>query len=225
MRACHLLGLSAKWNAGLRRKTFQKMFHGNDWGSAESVSGPGSTLAATQSIRSSLPELLKRLEVKTLLDVPCGDFNWMPHVLRDLDMDYIGADIVPELIERNTGRFGGERIRFRVLDLTIDELPACDLLFCRDCLFHLPLHDVRQALGNFVQSGIPYMLVTNHPKESVNHEIIHGEFRPLNLQVAPFHLPEPRWQVPEDDLKKSGQVLALWEAKDVARALKLKISR
>jgi len=214
MRACHLLGLSAKWNAGLRRKTFQKMFHGNDWGSSESVSGPGSTLAATQSIRSSLPELLKRLEVKTLLDAPCGDFNWMPHVLRDLDMDYIGGDIVPELIERNSARFGGERVKFRVLDLATDELPTCDLLFCRDCLFHLPLNDVRAVLRNIARSSIPYLLTTNHPECAVNKEIIPGEFRDLNLEKPPFNLSRPQLEL-NDDVGRSPKVIGLWTVKDL----------
>jgi hypothetical protein len=41
-----------------------------------------------------------------LLDIPCGDFNWMK--LLNLGVDYIGADIVGELIAENRRRFGAK---------------------------------------------------------------------------------------------------------------------
>jgi len=43
---------------------------------------------------------LQSLQIKTLLDAPCGDGNWINKV--DLSgITYIGADIVPEIIETN----------------------------------------------------------------------------------------------------------------------------
>jgi hypothetical protein len=44
------------------------------------LSGTGSTLHATADLRALLPELLKKLEVKVLLDLGCGDYSWMKHV-------------------------------------------------------------------------------------------------------------------------------------------------
>ena len=39
-----------------------------------------------------------------MLDIPCGDFYWMKEV--DLkDIEYIGADIVDELIKKNNDKF------------------------------------------------------------------------------------------------------------------------
>ena len=77
---------------------FWEIYSGNLWGSAESKSGLGSELAATQEVRALLPRLLAELGVDVLLDVPCGDFNWMRHV--DLPVrEYIGGDIVPPLID------------------------------------------------------------------------------------------------------------------------------
>lgn len=220
MHACRWLRLPSSWLGRLRQETFRKMFHQNDWGSSESVSGPGSTLEATVEIRTKLPDLLRRLKVKTLLDAPCGDFNWMPLVLKEVEINYIGADIVPELIKGNSAKFGGERIKFIVLDLATDELPATDLLLCRDCLFHLPLNDVLAVLRRFADSKIPYLLATNHPGCAANAEIIPGEFRMLNLHRAPFGLPAPQLEIKEDDLRGCGQVLALWTREEVRNALK-----
>ena len=48
--------------------------------------------------------LLSRRRVRSILDAPCGDFYWMKEVAL-CDIDYIGADIVEEIIarDRNVG--------------------------------------------------------------------------------------------------------------------------
>lgn len=44
--------------------------------------------------------LLQELDVETLLDAACGDFNWMSHVELG-PVSQIGVDVVPDLIDRN----------------------------------------------------------------------------------------------------------------------------
>ena len=61
-------------------EVFTKYYEDQLWGSEESVSGCGSTIANTEELRTTLPQLLADLNVSTLLDVPCGDFNWMSKV-------------------------------------------------------------------------------------------------------------------------------------------------
>ena len=79
---------------------FQKIYREQGWLSSESVSGWGSELRNTEQIIRELPGFLRRFGITSMLDVPCGDFNWMRFV--DLDgIDYIGADIVPDLIAAN----------------------------------------------------------------------------------------------------------------------------
>jgi hypothetical protein len=79
---------------------FTNIYKHNLWESRESVSGPGSSLAQTRTIIKQLSLLIKQLQVKTLLDAPCGDFHWMKEVNPEIDL-YIGVDIVSELIEEN----------------------------------------------------------------------------------------------------------------------------
>ena len=57
--------------------TFAPFYTENRWGDPESVSGPGSTLTRTSKLRSELPVFWKEIGARTLLDAPCGDFNWM----------------------------------------------------------------------------------------------------------------------------------------------------
>ena len=68
-------------------------------GAGESVSGEGSSLEQTVVMRNILPSLLSSLEVNTMLDAPCGDHFWMKDV--SLNCDYIGIDIVPEIVVQN----------------------------------------------------------------------------------------------------------------------------
>lgn len=62
-----------------------------------SLSGQGSEHVAARAIVDGLPSLLAGLGCRTLLDVGCGDWNWMREVR--LPCAYIGIDIVPEVIE------------------------------------------------------------------------------------------------------------------------------
>jgi hypothetical protein len=76
---------------------FTGFYRDNVWKDSESRSGTGSNVNVTEGLRAALPELLRDLGTTTLLDLPCGDFCWMSRL--DLgDINYVGADIVSEMI-------------------------------------------------------------------------------------------------------------------------------
>jgi hypothetical protein len=101
---------------------FTLIYHLNIWGSQESVSGPGSTVAKTESIRGLLPILFKKFQIRSILDVPCGDFNWMQ--LLDLQgISYIGGEIVEPLVRELNMKFSSDGISFIQMDITKVSLP------------------------------------------------------------------------------------------------------
>jgi hypothetical protein len=53
---------------------------------------PNSSLEETATLRQELPRLLNAFQISTVLDLPCGDFNWIQQVPLKVDR-YIGADI------------------------------------------------------------------------------------------------------------------------------------
>jgi hypothetical protein len=59
------------------KEIFTDIYKKNDWKNDESVSGNGSTLDATEGVRRELPRLFAKFHVKSLLDIPCGDCNWI----------------------------------------------------------------------------------------------------------------------------------------------------
>ncbi len=158
--------------------------------SLNSVSGDGSDLIQTERIRKWLPECLKKLEAKTFLDIPCGDFYWMKEVNLG-NINYIGADIVAPLVEYNKINYSNARRAFSQLNLLSDPLPFVDVIFCRDCLVHFSFADILKALKNFQTSGSRYLITTSFPLQPVNYEIVTGGWRPLNLVLPPFNFPAP----------------------------------
>jgi hypothetical protein len=198
--------------------TFTQIYHSNLWAGADSVSGQGSGPDQTAEIAAHLPGLLKQFHVRTLLDLPCGDFNWMSRL--DLDIDaYTGGDIVAEVILKNQRIHAGDRRRFMHLDITSHDLPGADLVFCRDCLVHLSYEDIFKAFANIKRSNITYILTTTFTGFAANHDIVTGDWRPLNLQQAPFHLPQPMAFIEEKCSEGGGAFsdkgLGLWKVMDI----------
>lgn len=168
---------------------FNKIYSTNYWSDGESRSGTGSSLSSTENIRIHLPKIIEKFKIKRLFDAPCGDFNWMSQVLKNVDVDYIGSDIVENLIVSNR-KNEKSNIKFVKLDIRIDKLPVSDLMICRDCLFHFSYEDIFKFLDNFLISDIKYILLTNHlntKNRFENRNIVTGDFRKIDLFSKPFN--------------------------------------
>jgi SAM-dependent methyltransferase len=192
----------------------------NAWGSPESKSGAGSTLSATRHIRRELPRLLKRFSIGSILDLPCGDMNWMS-TLELSGIRYIGADIVTEIVQENRAKYP-ER-EFEVLDLLTSDLPRVDLVLVRDCFIHFPQALTLQALRNIARSKSIFLLTTHYQwHESANIDIPLGKYTRVNFQASPYSFPNPRAIIPEGNSEsdpylgsQADRCLALWAISDL----------
>jgi hypothetical protein len=202
-----------------RGAAFRQIFDENRWGSSESRSGRGSTLAYTKPMRRALEQCLGRLRVRVFLDAPCGDFNWMRHVRFPPPMTYIGGDIVEPLIDQLQHLYGGPMRAFYRLDIVEGPLPKADLWLCRDVLFHLPNQDITTVLDRFAQSEIPYLLTTTYTFPKRNEDIRPGGFRFVNLQLPPFNLPRPLSRIADFVVPEPPRYLGLWSKAQVVAAL------
>jgi len=172
---------------------FSYIYSSNFWPSKESVSGPGSELENTSNIRKEIVKLIKEYKFKKILDAPCGDFNWIKHIINK-DIDYIGGDIVPNLIRENTQKYTTSNIKFIELDIINNKLPDADLLICRDCLIHLSYKNIESFFNNVKKSNLNYFLITSYEYKTEiipNIDIHDGDFRPTFLTKSPFNLPQP----------------------------------
>ena len=188
------------------REIFSHIYHHQLWGPGETVSGSGARLEEARALIHILPELMRLLELHSLLDAGCGDFNWMRHVPL-ANYDYCGVDLVPELIAANQAHYSRPGLRFAVADLARDPLPAADLVLLRNVMTHLSFRQGLRCLANLRHQPCAYLLASHYPELSENHDLASGLWHPLNLTLAPFHLPPPLKAFPE---AAPGCVLGLW---------------
>jgi len=185
------------------QELFERIYHTNLWADPETRSGAGSNLDATRVLREKLPDALRTLGARVLLDAPCGDFTWMDHV--DLSgIEYIGADIVRSIVELNEQEHGCAGRRFIRLDLTRDQLPDADVLLCRDCLVHLSYANIARVLENVRRSNVRYILMTSFPGRGDNKDVDDGDWRPLDFEAPPFSFAKPTLTIVEECLEEAG---------------------
>lgn len=173
------------------KEVFEDIHRNRKWGFYEgTVSGPGSTITHTKILRKGLVDFMKKYEIKTLLDAPCGDRKWIQEIdFKSLNINYIGMDIVESIVEPL--RWHNPGLDVKVGDITKDVLPQADAILVRDCLVHLPFTVVGEALDNiFNKSNIKYLITTTFPGVE-NTDIRTGEWRALDLEAWPFDLAKP----------------------------------
>lgn len=206
---------NSKFKGKTTQEIFSEIYEINAWGNDESLSGQGSSVTQAGNAITTVNTIIKRYGIKTLLDLPCGDFNWMNKV--DLSgVDYVGGDIVNEMILKNVENYGEDNLRFGVMDLIKDDLPSVDLVIVRDCFVHFSFDDIQRSVNNLKQSGSKYLLTTTFSRLRINHDIITGDWRPLNLRKKPFLFPTPLFGMKETtqpgyERDYRGKSLALWE--------------
>ena len=197
---------------------FTAAFRANAWEDPESVSGAGSTLSYTSEIRATLPAMIRALGCASVLDAPCGDFNWMQAI--DLEgVAYTGADIVRPMIDELQAKW--PQHRFLCLDITRDPLPRADFVLIRDVLFHLSNLDVLKVLENFVESGSAW-LATSHSFDVAAMEDVASDpqtFRPVNLTAPPFRFGPPDHVLKDYVAGFLPRWLAIWPRRTIAARL------
>ena len=174
----------------------------------ESQSGAGSTLDATTSVREKLPEVLDSLRAKKMIDIGCGDFNWMNGL--SLPCTYLGVDVVRHVIEHCENTYSNiEGVDFLCLDAVNEKIPnGYDVALCREVLFHLSFSDGIRLIENIKQSQVRYLIATTDSLVDKNHDKKTGLFRNINLFISPYNLPPSILKI-EDSYISNGRALAV----------------
>ena len=203
---------------------FTKIYKINYWSDSESVSGPGSNEKNTRNLINKINKIIKDYSVRSIVDAPCGDLNWMKKILYKQKVKYIGIDIVIDLIKFNKKKFSINNVSFCRSDITSKIIPDCDLLISRDFLFHLSYNDIKKFLKNLLKSNIKYFLTSNHfhpgyKKNFKNRDIISGDFRKINLFESPFNFEKKYERIINDNCDGEKKYLILFNKKQILRFL------
>jgi hypothetical protein len=148
----------------------------------------------------------------------------MSVLLPSLNVKYIGADIVSDLIDELNLKFSARNISFEKIDIIQQSFPDADLMICRDCLFHLTFDQIHRVLINFIKSRIPYFLTTTHKNTNNfrNIDIETGDFRMIDLFSHPFNFPKNPLMRIEDWMPPEPQrEMCLFNREQILQALSL----
>ena len=63
---------------------FTDIYEKNIWRSSVSRSGTGSDNIQTQKIKEAIVQLVKKYNINTFFDIPCGDFVWFQHIVHEI---------------------------------------------------------------------------------------------------------------------------------------------
>ncbi len=182
----------------IREKMFKYIFLSGYWsdyniGQNHSRSGQGSNFNNTLYLQNELKIFFKKEKIKKILDIGCGDFNWMNNILSDLDYDsYLGVDIVDVLISDNLDKYKSKKINFINKDFInddIDFLSEFDFVLVRDVFIHLKNSNINKAINKLRKINFRYIGITSDPTILVNTDLkTDGRYRDVNLTLRPFNI-------------------------------------
>lgn len=178
-----------------------------------SKSGSGSNSSSTNNIIFELDKFIDEKKIKSILDIPCGDWNWMQK-LNLKNVTYLGCDIVDDIVAVNNKKFSSNNIKFETKDVIFDELPNSDLIIIRDLLVHLKDSEILNFIKNIHRSKFKYIAITNYDHTLHNSQgTIDDNWRPVNLTLEPFYLRQPDFKLDDscnDTLDENYKKLNIW---------------
>lgn len=203
-----------------RKDKFRIIYKHSYWKSSNSnsFSGAGSENEATMNIRKELELFIKKENVKSIIDIPCGDFFWMSKLNLE-NITYTGADIVDDLIYENNKKHKldiNDKLNFVKLDIIKDNIGEYDLIINRDCLVHFTDDEIFRSLKNIKNSKCKYfgstIFLNNYNNKKSN---LPDNWRPINLCKEPFNLPDPYIVLNDRTTGKFDQhkAFAIWNIK------------
>jgi SAM-dependent methyltransferase len=171
---------------------FENIYRRGDWinSSGGTESGPGSSVECSQEYLTFLSEFVKTNNIKSILDIGCGDFNLMRHF--DFGgVNYKGIDLVDFVIDRNNQKYQTSNISFECRDILVDPINVnqYDLLLIKDVFQHLNNNTIVRIL-NTIKSAKRILITNDYTLQ--NNECTIGGYRPVNVEIDPFGL-NGRW--------------------------------
>lgn len=132
------------------------------WG-GETVCGEGSVLDKNLSFIEWLGRKTQELGIESIIDVGCGDMNYMKHFLNRFEgLRYCGVDISKPLIESNSETYS--LLDFQHLNIC-DSTPVGHHQLCivKEVFIHISKEQVLNAISNIRKiDGLEYLLVSGH---------------------------------------------------------------
>ena len=143
------------------REIFSHIYRTGGWGGqADFYSGGGSYIpeVVTEYV-NAIAKFTSNHPGARVVDLGCGDFH-IGSRIAPLCHEYIGCDVVPELISRNRRLY--PNTDFQCVDIISDRLPLGDIALLRQVLQHLSNDHISAVLKQLVAAKYKFIVVTEH---------------------------------------------------------------
>lgn len=171
------------------KEIFTDIYARNAW---HGGSGPGSDPAFCKPLVAFLQEYLREQHVGSLCDLGCGDLQWMPGLVENLQIRYIGVDCVESLLAAHRQKHPAPRYTFYCGDVSsmpILEIPVANAYFIKDVMQHWPSENIYQFLSEFfcARPEAHFLAVNcNHQASDTRTLDAQYHFAPLNGTYEPL---------------------------------------
>ena len=179
-----------------------------------SLSGAGSSLSSTINIRNELTNFITKNKIKTITDIPCGDFYWLKEISFIFEK-YFGGDIVDQIIKDNKKKFINRNLFSFKIDILKDNIPESDMFFCRDLIVHLNFDETNLLISKLKRLNFKYIALTHFDDINSNQISIHSDnWKKINLMYHPFNISKPDFILDDTDKLHHGRKIAIWKKKN-----------
>jgi len=166
-------------------QAFDRIYERGTWSNGgQELSGGGSYGEVAEKYIEYVAGFIEAHEIKTILDVGCGDFNIGARIAAHAER-YYAVDVSGKIIALNRSRYAAlSNVEFHQADACLDALVKTDLLTVRQVLQHLTNNQIEMILRNIERTAPRYVLIAEHLGDQT------GSFRP-NLDL-PNHSADTR---------------------------------
>jgi hypothetical protein len=177
-------------------RTFTMIYENNIWGDNKNnnykgSSGNGSKLNYNKN--TYIPFLQKFINdnnIKTVVDLGCGDFLCGHSIYNNLDILYTGYDVYKNVTQNNSKNNSTTKYEFIHLDFynNKEKIKDGELCILKDVLQHWSLDKINIFLQYIIKSKkFKYILITNCCNQLTdNTDILIGDFRHLSCDFFPL---------------------------------------
>ena len=148
-----------------REYLFTEIYEKNIWGTAindeKYFSGGGTVDANVEEYKKLIINFIREYEIKSIFEIGCGDFSIMNPIVNQLEVKYLGIDVVKSLIDYLSENYKNEETAFIHMDAVNSKvLPDADLCIIRQVLQHLNNKDIIEILNK--TRKYKYVIITEH---------------------------------------------------------------
>jgi len=175
---------------------FTRVYETNEWGTNQNSeyngsSGPGSSIDLNKD--SYVPFLKKFIienNIKSVVDLGCGDFRCGKLIYDDLNVSYTGYDAYKKVVDYNSKTHELPKYFFMHLDFcnNKERIVNGDLCILKDVIQHWSLNSINTFLDYLISNKkFKYILVCNCCNQlEDNTDIPDGSWRHLSCDFLPL---------------------------------------